>query len=151
MLEDHNEPIGASDARQLGHESERSAGGGTHARPAKEVELAVLERKLIALGELVPNAGIVARGRLEHARRDVGARERPELPRQVPVGEPDTAPDVERVEARRIAQVALDEPDELLGLGAGEEVVIRARKQNGVVELLPIPVPVLVVSVTRRT
>ena len=56
-----------------------------------------------------------------------------EPPGEVAVGEPDAAADVERVELRRIAQVQLGEPHELVGLRAGEEVVVGARERDCVV------------------
>ena len=44
-----------------------------------------------------------------------------------------------------IAKVLLDEPHELVGLRAGEEVVVGARERDRVVELIRVPVSELVV------
>ena len=132
VLEDHDEPAGARDARQLGHEA-RALRRREYLHDAdreREVKLAVRERKAVALGELVADAGIGARGCLEHAGRDVRADERREPPGEVAVGEPDAAADVERDELRGIAQVQRGEPNELVGLRAGEEVVVGARERD---------------------
>jgi hypothetical protein len=142
VLEDRRDAAGPQHARHLGRE--RAPARRRHvvhdADREDDVDRAVLDRQRRAVVMAELGLGDLDGRAVEHALDDVDADDLAEAPDEVPVGRADPAADVDRGQARRVADAAAREVDQRPGLELREVVGVLAAERDDLLDLVAVAV-----------